>query len=239
MNYDSWIKKYLGTKLDYDGVSGVQCVDLIKFYLDEVFGIKAGAWGNARDYWLAFSSHPELTNNFTKIKNTPDFVPQKGDIAVWSGEVSTSNDYGHISVATGEGDTNTFYSYDQNWSGKEVKKIKHTYFALYGVLRPKDTSMIFTAPDVKNGDYKLTNVRGIYKGAGASTGRKKVAELSADGKKYATSKNKSDNAYLKAGTAVTLLETKQISTGNLWGRIPSGWICIWEKDKNKLFLSKK
>lgn len=43
MTFDQFIKKHLGKAMDYDGVSGVQCVDLAKYYLDEVFGIKAGA----------------------------------------------------------------------------------------------------------------------------------------------------------------------------------------------------
>lgn len=236
MTFDTFVKKYLGTKIDYDGVSGVQCVDLVKLYLDKVFGIKAGAWGNARDYWLDFASHPTLTANFKKIKNTADFIPKKGDIVVWSGDVSQSNDYGHIAVAAGEGDTNAFYSYDSNWNKKEMQKVKHTYFAVYGVLRPKSTSDIVTAPNVENGTYSLTNVRGIYKGAGAKTGRKKVKALTADAKKSATSKKSGDDAYLKAGTRVTVLQTKLISSGNLWAQIPSGWLCAWESDKDKLFL---
>lgn len=236
ISFDDFINKYLGTKKDYDGVSGVQCVDFVKYYLNEVHGIKAGAWGNARDYWLSFSSHPELTAKFTKIKNTPDLVFERGDIVVWSGDISQSNDYGHIAVATGEGDTNTFYSYDQNWSAKEVKKIKHTFFAVYGVLRPKNKQGIVTPPTVKPGVYKLTNVRGIYRYAGADSGRKKVKELTNDGRKNATSKIADNDAYLKAGTNVTVVETKLISSGNLWARVPSGWLCCWERNINKLFF---
>ncbi|MDD6728454.1 MAG: CHAP domain-containing protein [Eubacteriales bacterium] len=238
MTFDEFVKKYNGTKTDYDNVSGVQCVDLAKLYLDKVFGIKAGAWGNAKDYWTSFEKRDALVKNFTKIKNTPDLIPQKGDIIVWSGDISFSNDYGHIAIATGEGTTSYFYSYDQNWNGKEMKKIKHTYYAVYGVLRPKDKGSIAAAPKVKNGVYSLTNVRGVYNGAGAKTGRKQVADLTADGQKYAVSKVKSDAAYLKANTKVTVLETKLISSGNLWARIPSGWICVWEKDKDKLFVKK-
>ena len=42
MNYSEFINTYNGKGFDYDGVSGVQCVDLIKMYLDKVFGIKDG-----------------------------------------------------------------------------------------------------------------------------------------------------------------------------------------------------
>lgn len=236
MTFDSFVKRYIGKAVDYDGVAGVQCVDLVKLYLYNVFGIRAGAWGNARDYWLDFSSHPTMTANFIKIKNTPSFIPKKGDIVVFSGDISTKNNYGHIAIATGEGDTNTFYSYDSNWNKKEMQKVKHTYYALYGVLRPKSTRELSNPPDIALGDYSLTNVRGIYKGAGAKTGRKKVKEITKNAKKSATSKKKDDAAYLKAGTAVSILETKLISTGNLWARIPSGWLCVWEYEKDKLFI---
>ena len=53
-----------------------------------------------------------------------------------------------------------------------MQKVKHTYYALYGVLRPKSTRVLSNPPDIALGDYSLTNVRGIYKGAGAKTGRK-------------------------------------------------------------------
>ena len=82
MNYSEFIIAYSGKSFDYDGVSGVQCVDLIKMYLDKVFGIKAGAWGNAKDYYENFNNLP-LKNSFDRIANTASFVPQQGDIAVW------------------------------------------------------------------------------------------------------------------------------------------------------------
>lgn len=153
MTFDSFIAKYLGESIDYDGVSSAQCVDLVKLYLDKVFGIMPGAWGNAKEYRLNFSSISALKENFKKIKNTADFTPIKGDIVVWSGEVSSSNDYGHIAIASGDSTTSYFYSYDQNWGSKKIKKIKHTYNAVYGVLRAKE----ITAPEVEPGTYKLTN----------------------------------------------------------------------------------
>lgn len=139
MNYSEFISEYNGKSFDYDGVSGVQCVDLIKMYLDKVFGIKAGAWGNAKDYYENFNNLP-LKNNFERIANTPSFVPKKGDIAVWG--AGLGNTYGHIAIATGEGNTSNFNSYDLNWNGKTVHKVNHTYKGFLGVLRPKDQSKI-------------------------------------------------------------------------------------------------
>ena len=140
MTYNEFVKAYNGKATDYDGAYGAQCVDLIKLYLNKVFGIKPGSWGNAKYYWLNFSKHSELTKNFTKIENTASFVPQAGDIMVWNG--NKGNGAGHVAICTGEGNTSEFYSYDQNWNGKEMHKVKHDYDDVYGVLRPKDQSKV-------------------------------------------------------------------------------------------------
>lgn len=142
MYYDEFVEKYIGMSIDYDGVYGVQCVDLIKLYLNKVFDIKAGSWGDAKYYWINFHLRKPLVNAFRKIKNTSNFVPQKGDICVWNKDVSQNNNSGHISIATGEGDKRAFYSYDQNWNGKPMKRVKHSYKNFYGVLRAKDQSKI-------------------------------------------------------------------------------------------------
>lgn len=151
LTFDKFKSKYLGKKTDYDGVCGVQCVDLAKLYMNKCFGFKPGAWGNAKDYWLSFEKHPELVENFVKIKNTPTFVPQKGDVVVWNENISSKNNYGHIAIATGEGDTTCFYSYDQNWGCEEMKKIKHNYYAVYGVLRPKSIKKTYKTVKANGG----------------------------------------------------------------------------------------
>ena len=54
MTYDQFYKSCKGKLIDYDSVSGAQCVDLAKVYLNSCFGIKPGAWGNAVDYFTSF-----------------------------------------------------------------------------------------------------------------------------------------------------------------------------------------
>lgn len=139
MNYQEFINEYNGKSFDYDGISGVQCVDLIKMYLDKVFEIKPAAWGNAKDYYENFNNLP-LKNYFTRIKNTPDLIPQKGDICIWG--TGLGNKYGHIAIATGEGTAKQFYSYDLNWGGKTVCRVLHNYTGFLGVLRPNDQTKI-------------------------------------------------------------------------------------------------
>lgn len=141
--YSQFINDHIGKAVDYDGVVGAQCVDLAKCYLKEVFGLDSGAWGDAHCWYDNFNRIPKLYNNFTRIPNTPDFVPKKGDIGVWNSGLSAGG-WGHIAVCTGEGDTNHFYSYDQNWTGKHdpCTKVYHTYSHFAGVLRPKNQDRI-------------------------------------------------------------------------------------------------
>lgn len=139
MTYNEFISKYNGKAWDYDGAYGVQCVDLVNFYIRDVFGITPGNWGNARDFYDDYNenTHTTLRNAFTRIANSASFVPKKGDIVVWG---NSSN--GHIAIATGEGNTSEFYSYDQNWEGTACHRQKHNYNYFLGVLRPKDQSKI-------------------------------------------------------------------------------------------------
>lgn len=118
------------------------------------------------------------------------------------------------------------------WLFTNAKSAKTVYAASdvnYRKAAPK-------APTVKPGTYTTTAVRGIYKGAGAATGRKKVKDLTTDGRRHATSSKSKADAMFRAGTTITVLETKLLSTGNLWARCPSGWLCVWEKDGNKKFV---
>ena len=133
MSLDAFIKKYLGRAVDYDGTAGAQCVDLIKMYLKYVLGIVPKAIGNAHAYFDNFTLHSFLNKNFVRIKNSPNFVPMKGDVCVWSKKM---NKYGHVAIATGAGDTNKFITYDMNWGAKELRMIEHNYNYFLGVLRP-------------------------------------------------------------------------------------------------------
>ncbi|MGN0601343.1 MAG: CHAP domain-containing protein [Oscillospiraceae bacterium] len=233
MNYNEFVKKHVGKAMDYDGVAGVQCVDLAKYYLKEVFDINPGAWGDAHCYYDNFNNISALKSNFDRIPNTPNFVPKKGDIMVWSG--SLNGGWGHIAVCTGEGNTTYFYSYDQNWHGNHdaCAKIKHNYNHVLGVLRPKNQSKILgceshTNPFVKGKNYTLTSNVKVRTGAGTKYSQKKTVELTSDAKKNALNQTV---ACLKSGTVVTVNEVKKISNKEYWGKIPSGWIALMYNGK--------
>lgn len=70
----------------------------------------------------------------------------------------------------------------------------------------------------------LANVR-VRTGAGTNYRQKLVKELTADGKKHATSKNLNDQAFYKKGTQFSALQI--INKNNeVWAASPSGWINI-------------
>ena len=136
-NYEDFIKSVIGTSFDEDHVAGVQCVDLIKRYLKEVFGLNVpNGFGNAIEYYNSYDKKKLLNTNFERIENTPSFIPKQGDIMVWNEK--RGKGAGHVAICTGIGDTKNFYSYDLNWNGsKKVKEVKHDYKNVLGVLRYK------------------------------------------------------------------------------------------------------
>lgn len=165
MNFNEWVNKYIGRAVDYDGSSGAQCVDLCKSYLKEVHNVPMfSIGGSAKNYWLKRFSQ---LSGFEKIANTPDFVPKKGDIAVW--DASKGGGHGHVAICTGEGDTKYFYSYDMNWNGKAMKKVKHDYSGFYGVLRPKDRSKLDTEEYFKACEKKHTSLVDALRSVGAKS----------------------------------------------------------------------
>lgn len=131
MYIKDFFNKYNGKALDRDGYYGAQCMDLYNQYQEEVMGVVPKGAEYAKNVWTTYNK-----DNFVRIANTPDFVPNLGDVAVW-GE-TPSNRYGHVSICTGKGDINSFESFDQNWSAAICKYENHNYFnGFLGVLRPK------------------------------------------------------------------------------------------------------
>ena len=235
MTYSEFVKRYLGKATDYDGTSGVQCVDLAKLYIDKVIGIKPQSIGDAYCYYQDFNE-TYLRNYFKRIKYKRGVKSQRGDLVVWGRKYNGTSKYGHIAIATGEQTKKEITTYDQNYGEKEMQRIKHSLKGVEGFLRPLNQKNIALPPSILCGNYKTTAVRGVYYGWGAKTKRKQVSELTVNGRKRAT--KKTGEAYLKKGTKITVEQTKLLESGNLWAKIPSGFICIWECGKNKLFIKK-
>ena len=123
----AWARAQIGKYLDYDGAYGCQCVDLIAYYYKYLGNTTPG--GNGCDY-----SSNSLPSGWTRIQNTPTFVPEPGDIVVWTNGGWKN---GHVAIFL-SGDTHSFNSIDQNWpQGSAVKEVYHSnYNYVWGVIRP-------------------------------------------------------------------------------------------------------
>ena len=124
----NWTYAQEGKFLDCDGAYGAQCVDLIQYYYSYL-----GQGGYARGNGYDYVSNP-LPNGWIRIKNTPEFIPQPGDIAVWGKELSQ---WGHVAIIL-SANSHSFVSMDQNWPrNSPCKQVTHNYNNFWGVIRPK------------------------------------------------------------------------------------------------------
>lgn len=217
--FNTWINSHIGKGWDYDGNYGVQCYDLFNFYAHDFFSVPNSdllKFSYAYELFSRFEETSVLKTKFTKIANTASFVPQRGDVCIW--KKSLNGKAGHVAIASGEGNTSYFYSYDQNWTGKNDKmtKVKHSYSNFYGVLRPKDQSIFKDTTPAKtaigtilviNKSYKVTTQSGLKIRSGAGTNYDVVGSA-AKGKSY------------------KLIEFKQVGK-DIWGKISTKhWICV-------------
>lgn len=128
MTVQEFFDKYNNKGVDYDGYYGFQCMDLAHQFAVEVVGQDIPSAPAAKDVWQ------KDCPGYEKITNTPDGVPQKGDIVIWGAEVGP---YGHIAVFD-HGDINSFTSFDQNWPVNSLCHLQnHSYKGVLGWLRPK------------------------------------------------------------------------------------------------------
>ena len=129
-----WALSHIGERINTDGEYGAQCKDFVNAYTQENFGHTFA--GHAKDLITA-----ALPSGWKSIKNTPDFVPLPGDIAVWG--PWDGNPFGHTGVIV-SANKNTFDSVDQNWvnfsleDGSAAQRVTHSYTSnnFWGVLRP-------------------------------------------------------------------------------------------------------
>jgi hypothetical protein len=116
--------KYNKKFLDYDGVYGNQCVDVIKQYFQEVLGLPPFK-GDAIDYW---ENPPE---GFTKIAKTFYNHPEPGDLMIWS-----TAPYGHIAIVNWWRWFDVGVFEQNNPIGSPCHYGTHDYSKVLGWLRP-------------------------------------------------------------------------------------------------------
>jgi hypothetical protein len=131
MTYQEFLNKWNNKSLDFDGYYGYQCMDLWQQYNKDVVGGPHIPAPYAKDVWEK-NLYPK--DKYIKISNTPDGVPQKGDVVIWAG--AANGGAGHIAVFY-QGDVWKFTSFDQNWNGSYCHFQSHNYNYVLGWLRPK------------------------------------------------------------------------------------------------------
>lgn len=151
MTLQEFITKWDGKYADWDGAYKAQCVDICQYWSKEV-----GGKPFTGDY--AYQMANQTQNGvYTWIVNTPEAVPQAGDVVIWGKEI---NGYaGHIGIATGKGTTDTFECFEQNDPvGTPCHLKTYTYDYVVGWLRPKalkpDVPVIPPSPDIKTESEK-------------------------------------------------------------------------------------
>ena len=89
----AWANAQIGKGLNYDGVYGNQCVDLIAYYYQYLGASTPG--GNAEAY-----RYNALPSGWVRVSS-----PQTGDIAVWKPDYTygayQTGAYGHVGIVTG------------------------------------------------------------------------------------------------------------------------------------------
>lgn len=134
---DQLYARWNGKFPDYDGYYGSQCWDLAQYYNDIIGGSRW--YGDAKDIYN------QPGDKYIQIPNSPDAIPQKGDVVVWGAPYGRYIDdngrvqyAGHVAMGTGEGDTNWFNAFGVNWpTGSSAHVQRHNYDGVIGWLRPK------------------------------------------------------------------------------------------------------
>jgi len=149
MTYQQFKAKWIGRRVDFDGVYGYQCIDIIKQYLLDVKGIKAGAWGNAIDYW--YNTNPAVLKEFDRLSTNQ---ARQGDIVILKG--INGNPYGHIGIADGNSGFATVTILEQNGAtgngsglgGDAIRTRAVPLWRVVGLLRPRTAKPAIKMPPV-------------------------------------------------------------------------------------------
>jgi len=122
---DKFLQKWNGKYCEVAGSANAinQCTDLCNAYLRDVLKLSIVEWTNAIDF------PSKLTESHEWIPNTPDGIPQLGDLIVWG------KGAGHIAIFL-SGTVSKFTSFEQNYpTGSPCHAQGHTYANVLGWLR--------------------------------------------------------------------------------------------------------
>jgi cell division protein FtsB len=132
MNFQQFIEKYEGTKVDWDGAFGAQCVDLFRQYTNDVVKVpQCPPVVGAKNIWDKID-----TKYWEKIGNTPTGVPENGDVMIW--DEMPGNRFGHVAMFIDGGSMRVRVFEQDGFTQDGAKKAYRNYNNIIGWLRPKE-----------------------------------------------------------------------------------------------------
>lgn len=143
MTYNDFIWKWNTKYCDYDGHFGNQCVDIMRQYCKDVFGVNGytaiPSTGSAKNIFFNFKDN----KYFKKVFNSPNNMPKKGDIVFWGTYPFITGIDGHVAIVD-QADLYTLVVFNQNYPRYRYcefrkfgsSKILHGYRGVLGWLTP-------------------------------------------------------------------------------------------------------
>lgn len=96
--YQKFKEKWLGKLIDYDGHFGGQCFDVANQYIYEITAERPLVrLLKASQIWYQPDMIFPNPEKWERIENTPDFIPEQGDLIVWD-DASWNLNYGHVGI---------------------------------------------------------------------------------------------------------------------------------------------
>lgn len=172
MNLQDFIKKHNWRAIDYDGVWGAQCVDLVRQYIKEVLNtVQPPAVGDkgAAHLWDNY-----LPQHYDRFVNTLWAIPQPGDIVIWNR--NAGGGHGHVAIIE-SANLMSFRAFSQNDPMGSYSHLKTYYYKnVIGWLRVKKTAP--PPPPPMTDDIRINNIRTVINDPGTATDKiKKIKQI--------------------------------------------------------------
>ncbi len=133
----SFTKKYIKTKVDFDGRYGAQCVDLFRQYCDKVLKIpRTESVVGAVDLFVKYD-RMSLEKLYFEKHTYKGQVPKPGDVVVFG--ATKNNRFGHVAIVV-QADENTMLLFEQDGFKQNGAKFNHVdYNRVLGFLRKRES----------------------------------------------------------------------------------------------------
>ena len=137
MELTDFINRWAGTKIDFDGHYGAQCVDLYRQYCKDVLQIPhTGLVEGAKDIYLNYDRMLREKWYFDRIPFSESLEMKLGDVVIWG--KSQSNEYGHVAIFISKVDNEKVLVFEQDGFRQDGAKLRlRKAENILGILRCK------------------------------------------------------------------------------------------------------